>query len=818
MVLFYFPVLPYSVVSMRQSPSLLALLTVSATLGFTSQARSESLAVPQDIANTTTVGVAELLAPADETAKFLETVAVQASPTVAELNSDTFAGNRVPTQPTETALSELANEPIAASVAALDAVNPGFTTVDQLSQSADTEPEVAQSPRVPSEPEESAPPPELPDPVPTAPESPETAPDNEATPAPEPVETEAEEDPVELEIEENEENEPQPPQQRPPGTTQETQVLVAEVAVAGRDGQPLETDLEDTVYSVLTTRAGQTTTRSQIQQDINNIFATGLFSNVGAVPSDTPLGVRVTFQAEPNPILSEVRLEGNDVLPNEIVEDIFNQPNDNEFPGYGEIINLLEVQNGILELNNWYQENGYVLAQVVAAPQVTEDGIITLQVAEGIIEDIEIRFLTDEGRSEDDEGNPIRGKTRDFIITREFETQPGDVFQQSRIRADLERAFGLGIFDDINLNLNPGEKDPRQVKVIVNVVERSTGSVAAGLGFNFTGDVFGTLSYRQDNFGGNNQKLSAETQLSTRDLLFDISFTDPWIGGDPNRTSYTVNAFARRSIPLVFEGGDNEIDLANGDRVRVNRFGGGVNFRRPLGRGWQGSLGTIYQRIRTTDADGNTFTEDAAGNPLTASDTGTDDLWTFRLSLEQDSRDNPFATTQGSVFRISTEQSVPLGSGNILLNRIRSSYSYYLPVSLLNFNEGPQTIAFNVQGGTILGDLPPYEAFTLGGTNSIRGYDEGEVGAGRSYAQASVEYRFPLFSFLGGAVFVDAGTDLGTGDNVPGSPGPDRDKPGSGFGYGAGVRVQTPLGPIRVDYGISDQGDGRIHFGIGERF
>ncbi|MEL6384235.1 MAG: BamA/TamA family outer membrane protein [Cyanobacteria bacterium J06626_18] len=64
--------------------------------------------------------------------------------------------------------------------------------------------------------------------------------------------------------------------------------------------------------------------------------------------------------------------------------------------------------------------------------------------------------------------------------------------------------------------------------------------------------MFGTVSYRQDNFGGNNQKFSAETQLSTGgDLLFDISFTDPWIAGDPFRTSYTVNAFARRSLSFV---------------------------------------------------------------------------------------------------------------------------------------------------------------------------------------------------------------------------------------------------------------------------
>jgi outer membrane protein insertion porin family len=378
--------------------------------------------------------------------------------------------------------------------------------------------------------------------------------------------------------------------------------------------------------------------------------------------------------------------------------------------------------------------------------------------------------------------------------------------------------FGLQIFEDVSPGLEPGTEDPRKVTLIVNVTERSTGSVAAGLGFNFTGDIFGTVSYRQDNFGGNNQKLTAEAQLSTRDILFDVSFTDPWIAGDPFRTSYTVNGFARSVINLNFDGGPNPIDLANGDRVRVRRFGGGITFSRPVGGGWTVALGTLVQNISSRDADGAVFATDAAGNPLTASGTGIDDLWTFPISATLDRRDNAFNPTRGSILRLNAEQSVPLGRGSIFMNRLRGSYSQYIPVRFLNFTEGPQALAFNVQIGTILGDVPPYEAFALGGTNSIRGYDEGEVGSGRSYAQFTAEYRFPLFSFLGGALFVDAGTDLGSGSAVPGAPGPSRGKPGSGFGYGAGVRVQTPLGPLRIDYGFNDQGQGRIHFGIGERF
>jgi outer membrane protein insertion porin family len=587
-------------------------------------------------------------------------------------------------------------------------------------------------------------------------------------------------------------------------------VLVAEVLVKAPTGD-LAPDLQNLVYSVVQTRAGRTTTRSQLQEDINAIFATGFFADVEAQPVDTDLGVQVNFIVQPNPVLTDVRLVGNEVLPQTEADRIFADQK-------GKIINLLDFQNGILAINQWYQDNGYVLGQVVASPQVAEDGVVTLEVAEGVIESIEVRFFNDQGESVDEQGEPLRGYTHEYIITREFQTQPGDVFNQAQIERDFQRVFGLQIFEDITPGLEPGSQDPRRVKVIVNATERSTGSVAAGLGFNFTGDIFGTVSYRQDNFGGNNQKLTAEAQVSTRDLLFDISFTDPWIAGDPFRTSYTATTFARRAINLNFDGGPNEINLSNGDRVRIRRLGAGVTFSRPLDNGWTVAVGTLVQNVSSRDSGGALFTTDAAGNPLTASNTGVDDLWTFPLSATWDQRNDSFNPTSGGILRLNSEQSVPVGRGSIFMNRLRASYSHYLPLRLINFTDGPQALAFNFQLGTILGDVPPYDAFSLGGTNSIRGYDEGEAGSGRSYAQFSAEYRFPVFSFLGMALFFDAGSDLGSGGAVPGAPGPSRGKPGGGFGYGAGVRVQTPLGPLRIDYGFNDDGNGRLHFGIGERF
>lgn len=617
-----------------------------------------------------------------------------------------------------------------------------------------------------------------------------------------------------------------------PGTQPETapqaaesRVLVSEVVVNSPEGQ-LSEQLQNEVYKAIRTQPGRTTTRSQLQEDINAVFATGFFSNVRAEPADTPLGVRVTFVVQPNPVLRNVQVQANagtnvkSVLPPRVVNDIFREQ-------YGSILNLRRLQEGIKRLNKWYQDNGYVLAQVVEAPQVAADGTVTLAVAEGVVEDIQVNFRNKEGEETNEEGEPIKGKTRPFIVTRELELRPGQVFNRNTVQTDLQRVYGLGLFEDVNVSLNPGQ-DPRKVIVVVNVDEGNSGSIAAGAGFSSASGLFGTVSYQERNLGGNNQDLAAEVQIGERERLFDIRFTDPWIAGDPYRTSYTVNAFRRRSTSLIFDGNDEEIELVGtDDRPRVVRLGGAVNFTRPLSRNplrkseWTASAGLEYQRVSIRDSDGDLRPEgEIDGNriDLSFSGEGKDDLLTLQAGLVRDRRNNPLRPTRGSLLRFGVEQSVPIGQGNILLNRLRASYSQFVPVNFTNFNEGPETLAFNLQAGTVLGDLPPYEAFSLGGTNSVRGFDEGDLGSGRSFVQATAEYRFPIFSAIGGAVFVDAATDLGTGDNVPGNPAGLLDKPGSGFGYGVGIRVQSPLGPLRLDYGFNNEGDSRIHFGFNERF
>ncbi|HAC64948.1 MAG TPA: hypothetical protein DCF68_15810, partial [Cyanothece sp. UBA12306] len=376
----------------------------------------------------------------------------------------------------------------------------------------------------------------------------------------------------------------------------EPRVLVVEVRVTGAEEQ-----LENLVYNTIQTKPGRTATRTQLQEDVNAIYATGFFANVKVTPSDTPLGVRITFEVEENPVLSQVvvdtgtEIEKERVLPLEVVEEIFADQ-------YGKTLNLRELQNGIKELNEWYSEQGYDLAQVIGSPNVGDDGVVTLIISEGVIQEIQVRFF-------DAEDEPIEGRTRKFIVTREMQLQSGNVFNRRLAQTDLQRVFSLGLFEDVRISFSPGE-DPKEVIVNVDVVEGNTGSLAAGAGISSTSGLFGTISYQEQNLGGNNQTIGGEIQVGERELLFDANFTDPWIAGDPFRTSYTVNGFRRRTVSLVFDGNDTSIRTLNGfDRPRVVRTGGGVTFARPIADDvftkpdWRTSLGFSYQRVQIENAN-----------------------------------------------------------------------------------------------------------------------------------------------------------------------------------------------------------------------
>jgi outer membrane protein insertion porin family len=471
------------------------------------------------------------------------------------------------------------------------------------------------------------------------------------------------------------------------------------------------------------------------------------------------------------------------------------------------------------------------------AEELPPEGETVAPVEGATIADIQVRFV-------DEAGQPTEGRTRTFIITREFDLQPGEAYSQDSAQEGLERVTSLSIVRQATLELEPA--DNGQVVMVVNVLESDRFFIVPELTLapptalqgparpvtvaplsNQASGFSGAVRFGLQNIGGNNQTLSLGVEAGENALGFDLDFRDPWIAGSSSRTGYAVNLFNQRGVEPEFDQGDREVDLPNGEDPWVHRLGGGVEFFRPLALDLVAALGVSYQRISVRD---EAFTsdispEDELGNQLTFNQDGQDDLLTLNFSAVRDRRDDRLYPTQGDRLRVGIDQSIPIGEGNILFNRLAANYTRFIPLPLFGFAEGPRTLVLNIQGGTFIGDLPPYEAFSLGGAGSVRGYGGGEIGTGRSFLQGTAEYRFPLFENafdedvdIGGTLFVDYATDLGTGDDVPGEPAEVRDKPGDGLGYGVGLRARTPFGPVRLEFGLNDQGDSEVIFNIGDRF
>jgi len=558
-------------------------------------------------------------------------------------------------------------------------------------------------------------------------------------------------------------------------------------------------ELQQLVLNTIGTRSGASTSQSQLDNDVAKILNTGYFANASVSKSVTRDGWNVVFQVEPV-IVRSLQLSGNQVLTSDIVNNIFKSQ-------LGQPVSPTTLRQGFEQLSQWYKDNGYVLAQV-AAIQPNRNGVLAVDVAEGIVGDINFRFV-------DKDGKPTQGRTQEDFLKRELKLKSGEVFRVDVARSDLQQLYKLGLFDNANISLNG---DARRVDVTYDLLERPARGVNVGGGYSPSSGVFGTINYKDQNFGGVNKQLGLNVQVGAKDFQFDGNFTSPYRESNPDMPGYSVDAFRRRSVSQTFDDDfQNKTNEAGTyEEPREGQFGGGISLSKPVGE-WDTSVGLNYTRTSIRDRNGNIITTDSFGNPVSFSGTGVDDLLAVTAGVTRDQRNNPYNPTQGSLLSLSTQQSIPVGNGNILMNRVQANYSQYTPVNLLGTKD-PQVLAFNVQGGTTIGDLPPYMAFNLGGINSVRGYGTGDVASGRSFVLASAEYRIPVYKPVGAVLFADFGSDLGTGSSVPGEPGVVRGKPGTGFGYGAGLRVNSPVGIIRADYAFTNQGDSQLQFGLGQRF
>ncbi len=568
----------------------------------------------------------------------------------------------------------------------------------------------------------------------------------------------------------------------------------------------VESELQDVARQVLLTKEGKTTTAAIVRDDMAALLETGLFTTVSADADLNPKGVDVTFSLAPV-IARAIELVNAPSLTQSTATDILK-------PQLGKAVQPSLLNKGVRDLQQWYSDRGFNLARVVGLTS-QQNGTLKITVAEGDVADVKIRFVDETGRSTDDKGNAIKGRTQESLIRQSIQLKKGTAFKESTAQEDLNRLFKTGLFQGGNVTL---EGDLRNATVVYNLVEQQLRRTDIGGGYSSDIGLNANVSYRDFNFGGLGQQLGGSVVIGAKDFQFDGRFANPYRESQPNTWGYSVQSFRNRGLSRVFDG---DVKLASGNEVREGRFGGGVNFSKPIAPDWSANVGLGYNRVSARDANGDLVQLDSAGKPLSLSGTGLDDLYSVSAGVSYDKRDNSLDPKSGSLLSLTSEQYVPIGVGNVFANRLNANYSQYVPINLFGSKnvKTQDVLAFNVQGGTTIGDLPPSQAFLLGGVNSVRGFEQGKVGIGKSYALASAEYRFPILNeTVGGTLFADYATDLGSSGAVVGAPGVARGRSGSGFGYGAGVRVNSPLGLLRADWGFNDRGENRIQFGVGQKF
>lgn len=547
---------------------------------------------------------------------------------------------------------------------------------------------------------------------------------------------------------------------------------------------------EAEIAAALKTKPGMDLTEQGLNEDLSSIYDLGWFYDLRPEFKEVPEGVQVIYHVMENPAFTKVKITGNTVVDDKKAAGFFDLEEN-------KIINLKDVNTRVQRLEEEYRQNGYILARVTDIHMDT-DGTLNITVNEGIVEDFKVK------------GNV---KTKDYVITREMKLKKGKPFNAKDARRSMQRVYNLGYFEDVNVKLNPG-KEPNSVEVEISVVEMNTGTFGIGAGYSNADGFIGMISIGDKNFRGTGDKVNIRWEFGGEDNKnYDFSYTKPWI--DDKETTATINLY-----DITNEYADYNI---NGDEIArydKKRRGQELTFSRKTDNEYVSNYVTLKNRddIYKGTADGysdsgNYYEEEFDENnpywenwyPKTAAERRKENFGVTRsitVGRIFDSRDNIYDPHEGKRIAYSLEWA-GLG-GDFDFTKFTADYRYY-------YRAGGESVwALNLGAGYADGDMPLSQRFSMGGSDTLRGYEDDQF-RGNSMLKATLEYRFPIIKKVQGVLFTDNGYawdkrhedefDLGLIKNS----------------FGVGLRINSPLGPVKLDYGYGDDG-GKFHFSFGGQF
>ncbi|KAK6926504.1 Bacterial surface antigen (D15) [Dillenia turbinata] len=310
-----------------------------------------------------------------------------------------------------------------------------------------------------------------------------------------------------------------------------------------------------------------------------------------------------------------------------------------------------------------------------------------------------------------------------------------------------------------------------------------------------------SLCIKHPNLFGGSEKLDVSWDKGLYDSNVLISYRRP----RPNSLPQASYVIQHSNSPEI---GVHGLPIENFSRtgsggVNLCRFSVGLGLNEPATTNWSSTTSVKFEHVRPVNDDGRPITRDLDGFPVTCSGGAHDSM----VVVRQESRYTKANDKSFTRFSFQIEQGVPVLSKWLIFNKFKFVASKGLRL-------GPAFLLTTLTGGSIVGDMAPYQAFAIGGPGSVRGYGEGAVGTGRSCLIANSELTIPLNKVLEGVIFLDCGTDLGSGRHVPGNPALRQGKPGCGVGLGYGLRFKSQVGQFQLDYATNAFQQKTLYFGI----
>lgn len=563
--------------------------------------------------------------------------------------------------------------------------------------------------------------------------------------------------------------------------------LITKISVTGNK----VTKAED-IEAVITTKPGMELTQEGLAKDLHAIYGLGWYYDLQPEFIKVPEGVQLVYHVLENPVYKQLEVEGNTKISDSEIEKILDLPKD-------EIINIKDVNIKVQRLEAEYNKQGYILARV-ADIRMLPDGTLLLLVNEGIVEDFKVK------------GNV---KTKDYVITREMKLKKGEPFNAKDARRSMQRIYNLGYFEDVNIKLNPGQ-EPNGVEIEITVVEMNTGTFGIGAGYSNADGFIGMVSVGDRNFRGTGDSVNVRWEFGGEDEKnYEFTYVKPWI--DDKETKATLMLY-----DVTNEYADYDIEANEIARYDKKRRGQELTFSRRTDNEFISNYVTLKNRddIYKGMADGyendkdqyyenifnnNPLNKPEYNYPKTPEERREENFGVTRsitLGRVFDSRDNIYDPHEGKRIGYSVEWA-GLG-GDFDFTKLTADWRYY-------YRAGGESVwALNLGAGWADGDMPLSQRFSMGGSDTLRGYEDDQF-RGNSMLKATLEYRFPIIKKVQGVLFTDNGYawdkrfedefDLGLIKNS----------------VGAGLRINSPLGPVKLDYGWGDDG-GMFHFSFGGQF